>query len=309
MLGAIIGDIVGSTYEVEEIERRKKKEEIDVQKRRKVLYRKATPLFREGSTYTDDSVLSCAIADAILNGAYFPEEFAKYLKEYGINEVNLGLDDFGRNRFGKGFTKWLLSGDFNKSYGNGCAMRISAIPMFYDSPNKIKLLANNATITTHCHEESIQAVNAVCIAIYYAKKKKSKEFIKREIENKTGYKLDFNLSQLQETYEFTSRARDSVPQAIFCFLESRSFEDAIRKAISIGGDSDTIASITGAIAENYYGIPQEIKNAAKKYIPDYMNSVLVNFYSTLYKNGDSNKQSYINTHNQRRLRYNNGKRF
>ena len=301
MLGAIIGDIVGSIYEVEEIERRMKHEEIDVLKRRKVL-NKRTQLFRPECTYTDDTVLTCAIADAILNEAYFTDEFEEYLRSYGNKELELGLDKFGRSRFSPGFTNWLLGKNFVNSCGNGCAMRISSIPMFYDNINKITAISNNATYTTHCHNESIEAVNAVCLAIFYAKQGKSKEYIKQQIENKTSYKLDFNLSKLQETYEFSSKAKDTVPQAIFCFLKSRNFEDAIRKAISIGGDSDTIASITGAIAENYYGIPLELKNQALKYLPDETTELLVEFYSTLYKKEEKSNQSYINCKSKKRVK-------
>ena len=310
MLGAIIGDIAGSTYEVEEVKKVKEKLDTNGDEKRKILDKENTPLFKEGSTYTDDSVLSIAIADALLNESYFPEEFEKYLKDYGLNEISLGEDKFGRGRFGKGFYNWLLGDTFTNSYGNGCAMRISAVPMYCDTLNQIHTIAHNVTIPTHNHEESYQAVYAVCLAIYYAKKKKDKRFIKREIEEKCGYDLNFNLEELQDTYRFTSRAKDSVPQAIFCFLESEDFEDAIRKAISIGGDSDTIAAITGSIAENYYGIPQKIKDDVKPFIPESMNQVLVDFYSEVYYKESlvKKREKYNNSYYKRRIKSRNGRK-
>lgn len=309
MLGAIIGDIAGSTYEVSEMNRRKKKEKIHSEERIKVLD-KETPLFPKDSSYTDDSVLTCAIADAILNGAYFTDEFETYLKEYGLKEISLGLDRYGRSRFGKGFTSWVLGSDFTNSYGNGCAMRICAIPMLFDRMNQIEIVSHNATYPTHNHIDSIKAVDAVCLAIFYAKQKRDKSFIKSEIEKKCGYDLNFNLEELQKTYEFDVKASGSVPQAIFCFLESNDFEDAIRKALSIGGDSDTIASITGAIAENYYGIPKEIKSEALKFVPDYMSDVLVDFYSTLYQKELDKKEkvNYNNNNYKRRVKSRNGRK-
>lgn len=309
MLGAIIGDIAGSTYEVSEINRRKKKEKISFEERVKILD-KETPLFKEGSSYTDDSVLTCAIADALLHDAYFVGDFEKYLKEYGLREISLGFDKYGRNRFGKGFTSWVLGKDFTNSYGNGCAMRICSVPMLCDTKDQIEIISHNATYPTHNHTDSIKAVDAVCLAIFYAKQKKEKSFIKKEIENKCGYDLNFDLEELQKTYEFSVLASGSVPQAIFCFLESNDFEDAIRKAISIGGDSDTIASITGAIAENYYGIPKEIKKEALKFVPEYMSDVLVDFYSTLYQKelDKKEKTNYNNNHYKRRVKSRNGRK-
>lgn len=301
MLGAIIGDIAGSTYEAKEIERVRNKEEINIEERKRVLDKENTPLFPIGSSYTDDSVLSIAIADALLNDCYFPAEFEKYLKEYGLKELSKGEDDFGRNRFGKGFCEWLNGGHFTSSYGNGCAMRISPVPMYCDSINKVYTISHNATCPTHDHDESYTAVDAVCLAIYYAKKKKPKDYIKRVIEQTCGYDLNFNFKELQKTNTFTSRAKDSVPQAIYCFLISDDFEDSIRKAISIGGDTDTIASITGAIAENYYGIPQSIKAEAESFISEDMKEVLVEFYSKVYHDElEKNKhQKYNNSYYKR----------
>lgn len=276
MLGAIIGDVAGSLYEVEEVLAYKKKEPISYESRIKILD-KSVPLFREGSSYTDDTVLTCAIAECILNKGNYEE----YLKKYGKKELDLGLDAYGRSRFGQGFVDWVLGNSTGNSFGNGCAMRVSAIPMYYDNPERILEETYKATITSHNHEESVKATKAVALAIHLAKNKASKYEIKRTIEIECGYNFDFDLENLQRTYTFSSKAASSVPQAIFCFLISNSFEDSIRKAISIGGDTDTIAAITGSVAESYYGIPKHIIKDVYNFIPDYVKNIVERFYYNL----------------------------
>lgn len=272
MLGAIIGDLAGSTYEVKEIIEKNKKHKVSVVERRQVLDRNVS-LFPYLSSVTDDSILTVAIADAYLND----KDYGDTLREYGLREVNNGVDSYGRSRFGRGFVKWLHDSTMNNSYGNGCAMRISSLPVLIDDIDELKKEVYKATVPTHNHEESLLCAEALSVAIFMAKNSSSKEEIKSYIEN-NYFSLDFNLEELQENYEFTSKAINSVPQAIYIFLESSDFEDSIRKAISIGGDADTIACMVGAIAEQYYGIPDDIKENIKDYIPDYMNDIIKQFY-------------------------------
>lgn len=272
MLGAIIGDIAGSTYEVKEVIEKKKKSKVSVVERRRVLDSNVS-LFPFLSSVTDDSVLTVAIADAYLND----KDYCDKLKEYGLRELSNGLDLYGRSRFGKGFIKWLDDPSLNNSYGNGCAMRISSLPALIDNIDELKKEVYKATIPTHNHEESLLCAEALAVAIFMAKNGSVKEEIKSYIEN-NYFRLDFNFEDLQKNYEFTSKAINSVPQAIYVFLESNGFEDSVRKAISIGGDSDTIACMVGAIAEQYYGIPDNIKQKAMNYIPDYMKDVIREFY-------------------------------
>ena len=272
MLGAIIGDIVGSTYEVKEVEALKNKQKVSYEERIKILD-KNIPLFIDGSSVTDDSILTVAIADAILNN----NDYNYYLNLYGNREVNLGNDEYGRSKFGNGFVNWLYDNSKNNSYGNGCAMRISPVGFYYEDINDVLEQTYLATIPSHNHEESIKSASAVTTAIYLAKNNYTKEEIKNYIEN-NYFKLDYNLEELQHNYTFTSRAINSVPQAIFCFLESNDFEDAIRKSISIGGDTDTIAAITGSISEAYYGIPEYLINESIPYLKDYMKEVVNKFY-------------------------------
>lgn len=277
MLGAIIGDIVGSTYEVDEIKARKNNE-INYSNRMKILD-KTTPLFNDNSSYTDDTVLTAAIAKALLTD----KDYHKKLKDFGQREIDLGLDKYGRSRFGKGFCDWVKGDYIGESYGNGCAMRISPIANYYNDLDKIIIDTQKATYPSHNHNDSFIASLAISVSIYLAKYRLSKESIKICIEYIFGYDLNYNLEELQKNYKFTAKAKDSVPQAIFCFLESNDFEDAIRKAISIGGDSDTIAAITGSIAEAYYGIDDKLIKKAEKYLPEYIINIVNDFYKAIGK--------------------------
>lgn len=271
MYGAIIGDIVGSYYEVLEIKNKNRSYEDRI----KIMDRNV-PLFNEICSCTDDSILTTAIADAILNG----ESYEKKLREYCLREINLGKDIYGRSRFGKGFIEWLKNDYMGESFGNGSAMRISPIGYLFNSIDEIKSESLNATIPSHNHIESIKSSEAVAVSIYLLRRGMNKDSLKEYIE-KNYFSLEYDLDDLRKNYRFTSRAIDSVPQAIFCFLNSNDFEEAIRLSISIGGDSDTIACITGALAESYYGIDEEIIECAKTYIKDYMKDVIDKFYSTI----------------------------
>ena len=258
MIGAIIGDVVGSYYEVLETTTERSYED-----RIKIL-NKETPLFLKESSYTDDTVLTCAIYDAIKNGNC---EYEKYLRSYGLKEINLGLDKYGRSRFGKGFIKWLNGDSVGDSYGNGCAMRISPVGFMFDSIEEIKEESYKATIPSHNHPDSIKGAEAIAIMIFLLRTGYSKEQVLSYIKS-NYYEIDFDLENLQKTNKFTSKTSICVPQAIYIFSVSTDFEDAIRKAISIGGDTDTIAAIVGSLAEAYYGIPDDIKEEVKKYLND-----------------------------------------
>lgn len=278
MLGAIIGDIVGSHYEVEEIKALKTREDKKraYSERIKILDPK-TELFTENSSYTDDSVLTIALADAILEHV----EYETVLKDFGLAEIALGQDKYGRSRFGSGFVSWLKGEKVGDSYGNGASMRISAIPYYYETMDKVLEETRNATIPSHNNLEAIIGAEAVSSAIYLSRYKRSKKDIKEYIEEVYGYNLNFNLEDLQHNYRFSSRTSNSVPQAIFCFLESNNFEDCLRKSISIGGDVDTIACIACSIAESYYGVPKHLAEKALTYLPPKYQHILEKFYKEL----------------------------
>lgn len=272
MYGAIIGDVAGSYYEILEARARKNKQ-IRSYMEKTMILDKNIPLFTEKSSCTDDSILTIAIMDAKLNN----KDYKETLKEFGLRELELGKDIYNRGRFGKGFVKW-LTGDYEgDSYGNGCAMRISSIGFLCNSLEEVKEESYKATIPSHNHEESIKCAEAVAVSIFLLRNGLSKEELKEYIEN-NYFKLDYNLDDLRLNYLFTSRAIDSVPQAIYCFLESKDFENAIRISLSIGGDSDTIAAITGALAEAYYGVPEDLIEKVNPYLRDYMNPVLEKYY-------------------------------
>ena len=272
MYGAIIGDIAGSYYEILEARARKNKQ-IRSYMEKTMILDKNIPLFTDKSSCTDDSILTVAIMDAKINN----RDYKEVLKEYGLRELELGNDIYNRGRFGKGFVKWIMGDYEGDSYGNGCAMRISSIGFLCNSLEEVKEESYKATIPSHNHEESIKCAEAVATSIFLLRNGISKEKLKEYIEN-NYFKLDYDLDQLRLNYSFTSRAIDSVPQAIYCFLESKDFENAIRTSLSIGGDSDTIAAITGALAEAHYGVPNDLLEEVKPYLRDYMLPVLEKYY-------------------------------
>lgn len=277
MLGSIIGDVAGADYEVLEVKKLKQGKIRSYEERMKIMDPNI-PLFNDKCETTDDSCLTVAIADAILNN----KSYTDTLREYGLLEMQLGLDKYGRSRFGKGFIKWLEGNSEGTSYGNGCAMRIGPVGYLFDSIEKIKYHSYLATIPSHNHPESKLCAEAVAISIYLLRKGVTNKQL-RDYLNKNYFNVEFDLEDLRHNYSFTSRAINSVPQAIYCFLESKNFEDAIRISLSIGGDADTIACITGSLAESYYGLDEQLVKNVKPYLKDYMKPVINQFYKEVNK--------------------------
>jgi ADP-ribosylglycohydrolase len=260
MLGAIIGDIVGSRFEFNNHRN------------------KDFELFTDGCFVTDDSIMTLAVAKALMksekNAARDNPKYcdnlsgltAKYMREIGRNYPNCG--------FGGMFYKWIFSdtmGEYN-SFGNGAAMRVSPCGFAARTEVESLFLAKTVTEVTHNHPEGIKGAQATALAIFLARNGKTKDEIKARIET-DYYKLDFTIDEIRPTYEFNETCQETVPQAIKSFLESTNFEDAIRTAISLGGDSDTLAAITGAIAEAYYGVPDPIKEKALGYLDDRLRAI------------------------------------
>ena len=255
MLGAIIGDIVGSIYEFDNIKT------------------KNFNLFTNEMFFTDDTVMTIAIADAIINGAK-PENFILSMKKWGCNYIE--------KSYGASFINWLTSetSEPYNSWGNGSAMRVSPCGWiaklsepFEEGLKLTEDLAKKSAEVTHNHPEGIKGAQATASSIFFMRHGKSKNAIeeyknklKDYIQNKYKYDLNFTLNEIRPSYAFNESCQKTVPQAIVSFLESENFEDAIRNAISIGGDSDTIAAITGSIAEAAYGIPEDIKEKAISYL-------------------------------------------
>lgn len=187
--------------------------------------------------------------------------------------------------FGGMFFKWIFSEEpqpYN-SFGNGSAMRISPVGFFAKTEEEVCLLSNIITGVTHNHPEGLKGAEAVAMAIFMAKSGASKEEIKAKI-NRDYYNLDFTIDAIRDSYTFDVTCQGSVPQAIQAFLESTSFEDAIRTAISLGGDTDTIGAMTGSIAEAFYGVPDEIKEQALSYLNEEFLSIYQDWYAFLEKN-------------------------
>ena len=254
MFGAIIGDIVGSRFEWHNIKT------------------KDFELFHKDCEFTDDSVMTIAIAKALHESKKNNYQDLESQLDYWMHEIGKRYPNCG---FGGNFYRWIMNDKHEayNSYGNGSAMRTSECGYIAESLEEAIMLAERCAAITHNHPEGIKGAKATTACIYLAREGKSKEEI-REYINNNFYTLDFNLDEIRPSYRFDVSCQGSVPQAIEAFLESESFIDAIRNAISIGGDSDTIAAITGGIAEAYYGIEQELINNANSYLDNYLLNII-----------------------------------
>jgi ADP-ribosylglycohydrolase len=256
MLGAIVGDIIGSVYEGKSIKT------------------KDFPLFDRECRFTDDTVLTVAVADVILNHHQFPPS-SKYIDQFKWYYRRYRYAGYGRN-----FSNWAKSDStapYN-SFGNGAAMRVSPIAFAYDNLDTVLKQAQRSAEVTHNHPEGIKGAQATAASIYLARMGLDKFGIKSYIQNHFGYDLEPTLDQIRPTYQYDSTCQGSVPPAIIAFLESTSFEDAIRNAISIGGDSDTIACITGAIAQAYYGgVPKAIADQTLFHLNEHLSHITEKF--------------------------------
>ncbi len=238
MIGAIVGDIVGSVYEWNNIKT------------------KEFPLFREDCFFTDDSILTVALADTILTGTPYVENLRTFYHRYP------------GGGYGGSFHRWAQSSDprpYN-SWGNGAAMRISPAGFAYGDLETVLEKAEEFTAVTHDHPEGIKGGKSTAAAVFLARTGRSKEEIRGYIETTFGYDLSRHVDEIRPAYSFDVSCQGTVPEAIRAFLDSTGFEDAIRTAISLGGDSDTLACITGAIAQAFYGIPGEIRDKVYSFL-------------------------------------------
>lgn len=282
MLGAIVGDIIGSVYEWHNIKT------------------KEFPLFREDCHFTDDTVMTCAIADAVMKGRN-RNDFIYSIKKYGKMYPNVG--------YGARFKEWIFSDNREpyNSYGNGAAMRVSPCGWLANCGYTARTgawsryldIGGLSAEVTHNHPQAIRGAMATTVAIFLSRyyfggycgdygkpindnPEECKKRIRMEIEHLYGYDLSHTLDEIRPTYSFDATCQGTVPQAIIAFLESTNFEDAIRNAISIGGDSDTIAAITGSIAEAAYGIPEWIRLKAYSYLDEPIKDVLSRWEEFMY---------------------------
>ena len=255
MYGAIAGDMIGSVYEFNSI--------------------KTTefPLFSRRSHFTDDTVMTVAVAEALMKTADLSDLAAvraavvKSMQRWGRKYHDAG--------FGGTFYHWLDKRDPKPygSFGNGSAMRVSSVGWLAGDADQVKELARATADVTHDHPEGVKGAQATAAAIYMARKGKTKDEIRKVIEDEYGYDLSRSLAEIRPHYHFEVSCQKSVPEAIRCFFEGDSYESVVRNAVSLGGDADTQAAIAGAIAEAYYGIPEEIVKEARSRLPEDMRVV------------------------------------
>jgi ADP-ribosylglycohydrolase len=250
MLGAIAGDIIGSVYEARPIKTTR------------------FPLFHPRCRFTDDTVLTVALADSILHGNPFVDLLKAYYRAY----PNAG--------YGGSFHEWALSerSEAYGSWGNGSAMRASPAGFAFDTLEEVLDRAKRSAEVTHDHPEGIKGAQAIASAIFLARTGKTREQIKNYVETAFSYHLDTPLDAIRPSYEFHVSCQKSVPQAIRAFLESDDFEHAVRLAISLGGDSDTLACMAGGIAQAFYGgVPEEIARRAFEILDDHLGEMTRKF--------------------------------
>lgn len=276
MIGAIIGDIVGSRYEFRPV--KSKNFELFVGEGYIDPKEMTVMNFKSGSRFTDDTVMTLCVCKALLecNGNYddLSQKTIYYMQEIG--------NKYPLSGYGFRFCNWLMSRNplpYN-SFGNGSAMRISPVPYFAKSEEQCRELARKVTEITHNHPEGLKGAEAVAMCIWLAKNGKNKMFIKDYVE-KHYYKLDFDYSELLERYDFNETCQGSVPQSIYCFLISNSYEDTIRTAISLGGDADTMACIAGSIAEAFYGVPEEMKTRVLDFLSPELKNIYIEFQNKM----------------------------
>lgn len=260
MYGAILGDMIGSPYE------------FDMGDKTKMF-----PLFSQRSCFTDDTVMTIAVAEAFLDTQ--PNGDAQWIRGRLICSMQKYGKLFPRAGYGGMFRHWLASKDPQPygSYGNGAAMRVSAVAWIYNDLEKVREMARLSAEVSHNHPEGIKGAQATASAIYLARTGKSKEEIKTYIEENFGYDLSRTCDEIRPGYHHVETCQETVPEAITAFLEGESFEDVIRTAVSLGGDCDTLACIAGAMAEGFYGVPVDLKRQCRSRLDQRLLCVLERF--------------------------------
>jgi ADP-ribosylglycohydrolase len=250
MIGAIAGDIIGSVYEARPIKT------VDF------------PLFSRHSCFTDDSVLTLAVAEAILDTT----DYAAALRAWARRYPNAG--------YGMSFFRWVFddtAGPYN-SWGNGSAMRVSPVGFAFNDEARVLKEAEKSAIATHNHPEGVKGAQATALAVYLARTGSSKADMRKALTDRYGYDLDRRLDDIRPAYRFDISCQGTVPAAFIAFYESTDYQDAVRKAISLGGDSDTLACITGGLAQAFYGaIARDILKQVRNRLPNEFLAVINRF--------------------------------
>ena len=265
MYGAILGDIIGSPYEFDQGYKTKD-----------------FPLFSRNSEFTDDSVMTLAVADAFLSLP--PEASEVEIRRFLVRSMQTYGRKYPYAGYGGMFRRWLK--DTNPqpygSYGNGSAMRVSSVGWLFDDLQTVRHMARLSAEVTHNHPEGIKGAEATASAIYLARTGSTKAEIKAYIEANFHYDLSRTCDEIRPAYRHVESCQETVPEAITAFLEGESFEDVIRTAVSMGGDCDTLTAIAGSIAEGFYGVPEELKKQCRERLPEDLQKVLRRFEETLH---------------------------
>jgi ADP-ribosylglycohydrolase len=251
VIGAIVGDIVGSIYEFHNLKL------------------KEFELFTDKNFFTDDSVLTCATAEALLRD----QDFARHYREYTMAYPGRG--------YGAMYIQWAHSpnGKPYMSFGNGSAMRVSPVAYAAKSVDEVLSLARSSAEVTHSHPEGIKGAQAVALAVFLARTGVGTQVIQQEIEGRFEYRFDRSLDEIRKVNRFDETCQGTVPVALACVFAGESFEDVIRNSVSVGGDTDTICCIAGGIAESLHGVPQDIHDRALKYLTPKLKAVIEEFDS------------------------------
>lgn len=258
MYGAILGDIIGSPYEFDRGDKTKD-----------------FPLFSKESTFTDDTVMTIAVAEVFVDAPdddiIIRRRLIDSMHKYGRMYPDAG--------YGGRFAMWLFldgTGPYN-SFGNGSAMRVSSVAWLVDDSDTVRRMARLSAEVTHNHPEGIKGAEATASAIFLARTGHSKTEIKAYIEDQFGYDLSRSCDEIRPDYYHVESCQETVPEAITAFLEGVSFEDVIRTAVSLGGDCDTLTCIAGSIAEGFYGVAEELKQECRNRLPDNLRLVIDRF--------------------------------
>lgn len=276
MYGAILGDIIGSPFEFDRGDKTKD-----------------FKLFSRRSHFTDDSVMTLAVCEALLKVGQ--DATVKEIEDAVISSMQSWGRKYPHEGYGGYFRCWLTARhpEPYNSFGNGSAMRVSAAGWLYDSLEKTRVVAKATANVTHNHLEGIKGAEATASAIFMARNGSSKEEIKKYIENEFHYDLNRTLDEIRPSFHMDETCQKTVPEAIIAFLEARDFEDAIRNAVSLGGDTDTLGAITGSIAEAYFGISETLISECRNRINKDMRDVVDAFYSLVRKDDSPNTNQMI----------------
>ena len=273
MFGAILGDIIGSRFE---FTNRPIKRDFK--------------LIKKESHFTDDSVMTLAIAEAFMNSRKDADE-----KEIKKNVISY-MQEFGNKYpyagYGGRFIRWLSSKDPKpyQSWGNGSAMRVSSVAWLFHELSDVRHAAKLSAEVTHNHPEGIKGAEATASAIFLARTGHSKQEIKAYVEDEFGYVLNRTCDEIRPTYHHVETCMETVPEALTAFLEGASFEDVIRTAVSLGGDCDTLTAIAGSVAEGFYGVPQDLQEECYKRLPERLRATLRDFQEVVRSGQSKGKE-------------------